>query len=83
MPVPKGTVREAWESYALSVLPKDAPRVQFTECRRAFYAGAHSTLQRFIEVGGDEVNEDDGAAHLENLTNECWAFQRDVAEGRA
>lgn len=36
----KGTLYEAWVSYARDVIPRDASTVQVEETRRGFYAGA-------------------------------------------
>lgn len=35
-------VERLWLQYREAVIPPDAPSVQLTECRRAFYAGAHA-----------------------------------------
>lgn len=38
----RNQIQEAFLSYRSAVIPKDAPDVQISECRRAFYAGALS-----------------------------------------
>lgn len=77
------SVRESWQSFALSVLPPDAPTVQKTEMRRAYYAGCWAMLQDLKSLGEDAVSEDAGAAELDKLEAELREFQRNVREGRA
>lgn len=75
---------EAWARYADSVIPKDAPRVQYIESRRAFYAGAHSLfagLMRMLEPGTEPTERD--LAKLTDLKQEIDQFYADLAAGRA
>jgi hypothetical protein len=69
------TLAELFETYRKRVLPATAPEVQIVECRRAFYAAAHSMLLLLLHTIGDEhVSEDEGVAVLEGLKAECEAF---------
>jgi len=78
------TVDNAWYSYARNVIPNDAPEVQYTECRRAFHAGAWAVLQVVIGIGEDSsVSEADGCAILDRLERELKEFYRRVKEGKA
>jgi hypothetical protein len=43
-------IEEGFNSYKAMVIPKDAPEVQVTECRRAFYAGAAILLQSMMII---------------------------------
>lgn len=76
------TIEEEWQCYALSCIPPDAPRVQFTECRRAFFAGASALMMRLSEIGEDAVSEEDAARMLGDIEAECRQFCLDVSEGR-
>lgn len=77
------TVKAEWEEYARLVLPADAPPVQITETRRAFYAGAWSMLMQSSELGDDSVSEEQGVIALEWWRREIEAFHRAVQDGRA
>lgn len=58
--------------------------LQMKEMRRAFYAGFQAALMAGIEMA-DETGADDvaGVAAIQRLHEECQAFARDVANGRA
>lgn len=61
MPDKERLIEECWLSYRDQVIPKDAPPVQVTECRRAFYAGAHSlftTIMNILEPGAEATEGD-------------------------
>lgn len=78
-----GLIEKGWLSYAEMVMPSDAPRVQWQECRRAFYAGAAHLLGAITDaVGPDDVDEDAGVAVLGRVQAEIDRHVRDVAEGR-
>jgi hypothetical protein len=74
---------QKWESYLREVIPAAAPDVQIQECRRAFYAGAQGMFTAMYHVSTDDISEDQGAEHLEELNQELQAFATDVAAGRA
>ena len=48
------TVETEWQSYALQAIHRDAPRVQYLECRRAFYAGVMAGV-RLVEIETDNL----------------------------
>lgn len=79
----KGLIREAWECYNRDVLPRDAPPVQRSECRRAFYSGAQALLGIVACIGDDSVSEADGVGILEGLRGELDGFARLIKSGRA
>lgn len=72
---------DQWNSYMRGVIPKDAPRVQIQECRRAFYAGAQAAMGTFLVVGSEDVSEEQGAEWLEALRLELDAFGDAVLAG--
>jgi hypothetical protein len=77
-------IAEEWESYAMDVIPKNAPPVQMTETRRAFCAGAGSLLGilvRGLEPGEQPTQQDLGL--LERIQAELKAFHARVASGKA
>jgi hypothetical protein len=75
-------VAEQWAAFATLILePIDAPRLQRIEMRRAFYAGFHAAL--IVEFAIAELSDDAGVAVLNGLHDECKAFAREIAEGRA
>ena len=75
---------EQWDQFARAVLPKDAPRVQHQEMRRAFYAGAESILFRVIQAFAPETEPTDADLQImSDLDDELKAFTKAVKEGRA
>jgi hypothetical protein len=77
------TVKEAWDSFAAMVLTPAHPEVQYTEMRRAFYAGAWGMLMGCSGIGDDSASEDAGVERLEAWRKELETFQRDMRAGRA
>lgn len=73
------TVAQMWDLYRSYVVPHDAPPVQVSECRRAFYAGCQSVLMDgLLGIGDDTISEEQGIGHLEALFKECEQFAKDV-----
>lgn len=77
------TVQEQWESFHAIVVPKDAPEVQVTEMRRAFYAGVEAMLRIQWAIGDAAISEDGAMAILEGVHDECHRFAAEVAKGAA
>lgn len=75
---------EAWADYCAKVVPTYASRVQITECRRAFYAGAEALL--VMLMGGLDPGPEATAADenlLRKLHDELHQFAADVLKGKA
>ena len=73
-----------WTNYRIAVIPKDAPSVQLSESRRAFYAGAwalYTLLMDSLEPGTDETPPD--LSLMASLDREMREFQVRVATGAA
>ena len=68
------SVQQEWESYRNAVIPPDAPQIQHQECKRAFYAGAHSIMQFLMSMSDDNLSEEAGSAILEGLRQELCDF---------
>lgn len=54
-------IQTAWEGYAEMVIPKDAPEIQHTESRKAFFAGAavlFGHLMNGLSAGPDSQPQD-------------------------
>lgn len=78
------SVAAMWVLYRTRVLAVNAPPIQVSECRRAFYAGVQSILlDGLLGIGDDSVSEEQGVAHLDSLHKECEQFSRDVMAGKA
>ncbi len=71
----KKYIQIGWESYRKLVVPDDAPDVQITETRQAFYAGA-SILFEGLMHGLDAGNEptDDDLQRMDDIQAEINAF---------
>ena len=82
--MPKPTIHGAWEGYRQAIILKDAPEVQITECRRAFYAGAHTLMTLImgnLNPARDPTQED--VDFLSGIQRELEAFTEGVLSGRA
>jgi len=56
-----GLIEKSWEQYKNMVIPKNAPEIQITECRQAFYAGASilfTSIIMFLEAGKEPTDSD-------------------------
>ena len=80
-------VAAGWKTYHADVLPQDASELMVRECRRSFYAGAHSVLSGILNSvdaldAGTEPTEED-LMMMEDLQEELERFALDVIGGRA
>lgn len=69
------TVEGMWRTYARNVLPPDAPTVQHTECRRAFYAGAWALFWA-VKEKADNLPEGEAEAWLTARQGEMADFYK-------
>ena len=67
------TILELWEGYKLKVLPPNAPEIQVSECRRAFYTGIVSMLTLVVALS-NELSEEDACEALASLELECEEY---------
>lgn len=74
------TVQEQWEDYKEKVLPKDAPAIQVSECRLAFYAGVVSFKHVMQEIAYAGLSDTAEMAVLMGIEEELREFSRGVAE---
>jgi hypothetical protein len=74
----KKRIEKEWLDFEKRVVPKNAPAVQRQEMRRAFYAGVSSVLNIAFALGDDDISEDEGAAVLESMRQECIEFVAQV-----
>ena len=80
------TIQQMWEGYVAKVLAPLGPTispVQYTETRRAFYAGFFSMLSACERIGEDDISEDRGVGYLEARKREVTRFFSDVQAGKA
>lgn len=75
---------EQWNEYSRMVLPADAPAIQKSETRRAFYAGAQAILFRVIEGFAPESEPTEAdLTMMRDVHDELQDFARLVIQGRA
>lgn len=79
------TLARAWAEFERLVLdPIDAPQVQRTETRRAWYAGASHMLAALTSgLDPDAEPTDADLAYVSSLAAELEAFGEKLATGRA
>jgi hypothetical protein len=73
-----------WDRFRRAVIPKDASRIQLTETRRGFYAGAwalYSLLMTGFDGGSEETPAD--LAMMAKLDDEMREFSERVKRGEA
>lgn len=70
------TVALCWAEYEALVLPKDAPPVQRSECRLAFYAGVESAFS-ILETMDETMSDDAMGAFVNGCREECRQLARD------
>jgi len=73
----------AWKSYEQSCMRPSTSVAQRIEMRRAFYAGAATTLNAVLETGEDHISEDAGVETLESMKADIAIFTEKVKNGQA
>lgn len=80
--VDEGKLIEAgWQAYRIVAIPPDAPDIQISECRLAFFFGAQhlfASVMGFLD-DGEEPTEDD-LQRLTLVSNELSRFIAKVKE---
>lgn len=70
-------IHDLWDDWKTLVIPDDAPPIQISECRKAFYAGAASMLGLMLTKAGDDPDDtrlyDEVQADLVKHTEEVRA----------
>ena len=66
------TIQQQWEGFKKNVVPNDAPEIQVSEMRIAFFGGASALLALTTEISYH--SEDAGVEMLEGLHDECRRF---------
>jgi hypothetical protein len=73
-----------WEDYCKSVIPKNAPQIQITESRRAFYAGAQGVMDAMAKQMSDSPDETPNEiAVVQDVMAELDEFAQLIALGKA
>lgn len=72
------TIQEQWAQFRTLVVPKNAPPVQVSEMRMAFYAGVEAMLRIQFAISDDSISEDSGVAMLEGIHDECRRFASEI-----
>jgi hypothetical protein len=76
------TLKEEYDIWNKKTQPKDAPQVQTTETRRAFYAGSFF-LFNLIQNISTRHSEDEASELLEKIDKEITDFFDAVKNGKA
>ena len=77
-------IEDEWKRFVSRCQLEDAPRIQQTEMRRAFYGGAGAlllTMMQNVSDSDDMQPQDEDL--MRDVAGELDSFQRDVAAGRA
>lgn len=65
------TIQEQWENFKKHVIPHDAPEIQVTSMKQAFYGGASGLLMFLMRL---EVDTEAGAQMLEFIRQELKIY---------
>jgi len=68
------SIADEWKSFSEFVLSKDAPDVQISEMKIAFYAGYGVSVLHLKEIGEPHISEENGVLHLKAVSEECDDF---------
>lgn len=76
-------VETAWLDYRTKIIPPNAPPIQVSESKKAFYAGAGTLLDSIMNIlgPGQEPTESD-LLIMDGIAEELRQYVRDVAAGR-
>jgi len=76
---PQRTLQQQFIDFRFNVIPPDAPEIQVTEMRRAFYAGAKA-FKYLLEIGPDDYKALE--LYVFSLNEELDQFLIDIFMGR-
>lgn len=77
-------IADAWRDFEIKVIPLNAHKIQRTECRRAFYAGAISMwrgILTMLEPGTEPTDAD--LKKMDEIKAEIDRYAVDLQAGRA
>ncbi len=72
------TIQSEWADYNEQVMPDNAPEIQRTEMKKAFYAGAHSVMCVLRALGESEISDEAAGIAFSELNEECVDFLKEV-----
>ena len=77
----KGSLELMYNTYAKQTIPEHAGEAQRKDTKRAFFAGALSTLQVLSIASESAMTEKEGAKFIHELNEETIEFFKGVSEG--
>lgn len=78
--LPKKPLESKWLIFAKEAIPRNASAIQKQEMRRSYYVGATAMFELFTDMP-DDISEEDGAAIISALQQECIEFLSRVGKG--
>lgn len=79
-PLTTGCLNAGWEKFEQQTISKEAPEIQRTEMRRAFYSGVLTLLSLMAQANAQDLSEDEAGAFITQLDRECYEFfNKDIA----
>jgi len=78
----KGLVAIGFNAYRLAVMQRDAPPIQVSECRMAFFAGAQHLFASIMQIldPGNEPTEQD-LRRMSQILEELQSFASAISNG--
>ena len=73
------SIEEEWIGFAAMVIPELPPQTtQYSEMKKAFFAGAWSHHNAVVEIGEPHISEEEGCAFLTKIQEEIEAFKAQI-----
>lgn len=73
------SIEEEWRGFAAMVIPSLTPEsIQYTEMKKAFFAGALVVNAAIYEIASPNVSEEDGKKYLANVKDELVEFRNQL-----
>lgn len=73
------TINDEWKRFESACLANDAPSIQRTEMKKAFFAGAAQML--VMTLAASDLSDDDAKTRLKSLKKQCRGFGEAVKMG--
>jgi len=68
------TIQDKWDKFSSLVISKDAPAVQVTEMRLAFYAGVSAMIDIQFAAAEPYISEEGAVAILQGVNEEVGTY---------
>lgn len=75
-------IEAQWQQYRERVVHSNAPDVQVSECKLAFYGGASALLGSLKLLAATGVSDEEASKVINDMQDEIVAFAKEVRDGQ-